>query len=51
MIQQVTHLGSIVLEAIRPDEIKVIFEFLLGLVLFLLDLLQHRLEVHWIRYI
>lgn len=49
MIRQVTHLVSIVLETIRPDEIKVVFEFLLGLVLFLLDLLQHRLEVHWIR--
>lgn len=39
------------MEAVRPDEIEVIFKFLLGLVLFLLDLLQHRLEVHRIRYV
>jgi hypothetical protein len=49
--RQVTHLGCIVLEAVRPNQIEVVFKFLLGLVLFLLDLLQHRLEVHRVRYV
>jgi hypothetical protein len=47
---QGTHLGSIVNETIRPDEIKVVLEFFLGFVLLLLDLPTHCLEVHRIRY-
>ena len=47
---QRTHLGGIVNETIRPDEIKIVFELFLGFVLLLFDLLSHCLKVHRIRY-
>jgi hypothetical protein len=40
------NLCSIVREAILPDEIQVVFEFLLSFVLFLFDFLEHCLEIH-----
>lgn len=36
-----SHLRRVICEAIRPDEIKVVFELALGLVLLRLYLLKH----------
>ena len=42
------YLCGIVREAVLPDEVQVVLEFLFGLVLLLLDFLEHCLEIHWV---
>jgi hypothetical protein len=43
-----THLGSIVRETVGPNEIQVVLKLAFGLVLLLLDLLEHGLQIHGI---